>query len=88
MVQLGPAGVVVRNILRTRRFSWDDVEGFSGEHGIVLMHLRNGQEIGITALSGPNVLFRPKHQFVPTMAARLNADAAAFRQRSAGDSAS
>jgi hypothetical protein len=74
-VQLSPRGVMVRNVFRTWRLGWEEVDAFSGNDGIVVLHLRNGEEIPITSLSGANILFRPKQQFVPDMAAKLNARA-------------
>ena len=59
MVQLSPSGVMVRNVFHTRHVLWEQVDRFSGENGIVVLHLHGGKRLAITALAGPNVLFRP-----------------------------
>lgn len=78
MVRFSSSGVLVRNVFRTRRVEWNAVARFTADPGIVVMHLHGGERIAITALAGPNVLFRPQHAFVSKMTERLNADAAQF----------
>jgi hypothetical protein len=83
-VHIEADAVRIVNITRTLRIPWRDLEGFSiGQRGILprvgIAHLRDGRQITIWSIQGPNPLTRPKNRDAERMMDDLNAELDAHR---------
>ena len=85
-VLLTADGVVVRNVMRTRRLPWAEIERFElGEWGgfpCGAVRLRNGDSVTAFALNPPFELTPGEHPVVPRLLKELNEDLG--RARAAG----
>ncbi len=79
----GRDGLVIRNVMRTRRVPWADVERFElGDWGgfpCGVARLADGGKVVISALNPPFEFQKGQHPVVPRLLAELNEDLAAAR---------
>jgi Bacterial PH domain len=83
-VHVEEGGVRIVNITRTLTIPWRNLERFSvGQRGILprvgIAHLRDGRQIAIWAIQGPNPLTRSKNRDAERMMDALNAELDARR---------